>query len=133
MTRVPIVLIQRTIGASIESKLDMHGWALLVPAAMAARIKLHHNLPRTVPAASLRLLVAISAQLNEEQLSCQHSGASILRKVLSNCSLQHVFQHIAGDQLDESAAELAAFAMASSTVVSVSLPPLAMHLISPAL
>jgi hypothetical protein len=35
----------------------------------ATRVKSYHALPRTVPAASLRLLVAMSAQLSEEQYS----------------------------------------------------------------
>ena len=33
--RIPVVLIQRTIGTLIESRSDMHGWTLLVPAGWA--------------------------------------------------------------------------------------------------
>jgi hypothetical protein len=54
----------------------------------AARIKLHHALPRTVPAASLRLLVAISAQLSEEQYT-------LLMPPLWNHYLEEASRHIA--------------------------------------
>ena len=54
----------------------------------AARIKLHHNLPRTVPAASLRLLVAISVQLSEEQYT-------LLMPSLWNQYLEEAPRHVA--------------------------------------